>query len=351
MITRRTGIGLALAAVLSLSLTACSQGAPTTKAAAVTDPAPSAVRIGYFANFTHAPAIVGLERGTFQKALGSATTVTTSVFDAGPTETEALLSGSLDIGFIGPGPLVNAYAKSKAVRVIAGAAANGAALVVRRGITSTAGLKGATLATPKLANTQDIALRYYLKQHGLTTTLTGGGQVKIQPQANSDAVNAFKQGQLDGAWVPEPYATQLVAAGGHVLVDEKTLWKGSRFATTNVVVTTAFLDKYPGAVTKFLRALVDTVDAMNADPAAAQKVTNAAIQKITGTALPPAVLAAAWKNVIFTVDPVAGSLVEGAKHAEAVQLLDPSTSLTGLYDLAPLNAVLKSRGASPVAGP
>jgi sulfonate transport system substrate-binding protein len=349
MTTRRTGIGLALAAVLSLTLSACSGSA--TAAGDRVQTAPATLRIGYFANFTHAPAIVGLERGTFQKALGSATTVKTSVFDAGPTETEALLSGSLDIGFIGPGPVVNAYAKSKAVRVIAGAAADGAALVVRRGITSTAGLKGATLATPKLANTQDIALRYYLKQHGLTTTLTGGGEVKIQPQSNSDAVNAFKQGRLDGGWEPEPYATELVAAGGHVLVDEKTLWKDSRFATTNVVVTEDFLTKYPGTVTKFLTALVDTVDAIDADPAGAQDVTNSALKKLTGTALAPDVLKAAWKNVVFTVDPVAGSLVDGAKHAEAVQLLDPSISLDGLYDLAPLNAVLKAHGAPAVAGP
>ena len=347
MTTRRTGVGLALAAVLSLS--ACSGSA--TAAGDHAQAAPATLRIGYFANFTHAPAIVGLERGTFQKALGSATTVKTSVFDAGPTETEALLSGSLDIGFIGPGPVVNAYAKSKAVRVIAGAAADGAALVVRPGITSTAGLKGATLATPKLANTQDIALRYYLKQHGLTTTLTGGGEVKIQPQSNSDAVNAFKQGRLDGGWEPEPYATELVAAGGHVLVDERSLWKNSRFATTNVVVTEDFLTRYPGTVTKFLTALVDTVDAIDADPAGAQDVTNSALQKLTGTALPPDVLKAAWKNVVFTVDPVAGSLVDGAKHAEAVQLLDPSTSLDGLYDLAPLNAVLKAHGAPAVAGP
>lgn len=349
MITRRTGIGLALAAVLSLSITACAGGAPDV--GSQVQAAPATLRIGYFANFTHAPAIVGLERGTFQKALGSATTVKTSVFDAGPTETEALLSGSLDIGFIGPGPVVNAYAKSKAVRVIAGAAANGAALVVRRGITSVAELKGATLATPKLANTQDIALRYFLKQHGLATTVTGGGAVRIQPQSNSDAVNAFKQGQLDGAWVPEPYATELVAAGGHVLVDEKTLWKGSRFATTNVVVTSDFLTRYPGTVSAFLSALVDTVDTINADPAAAQAVTNTAIQKLTGTALPPAVLKAAWGNVVFTVDPVAGSLVDGAKHAEAVGLLDPSTSLDGLYDLSPLNTVLAAHGAAAVAGP
>jgi NitT/TauT family transport system substrate-binding protein len=350
MITRRTVIGLALAAVVSLTLSACS-GAASAAGDHAQVAAPPTIRIGYFANFTHAPAIVGLERGAFQNALGSGTVVKTSVFDAGPTETEALLSGSLDIGFIGPGPVVNAYATSKAVRVIAGAAANGAALVVRRGITSTAGLKGATLATPKLANTQDIALRYYLKQHGLTTTLTGGGQVRIQPQSNSDAVNAFKQGHLDGAWVPEPYATELVAAGGHVLVDEKTLWQGSRFATTNVVVTQDFLTKYPAAVTRFLGALVDTVDSINADPTSAQDVTNSAIKKLTGTALAPDVLKAAWKNVVFTVDPVAGSLVEGAKHAEAVALLDPKTSLDGLYDLGPLNAVLKSHGAAPVAGP
>jgi len=346
---RRRALALALSAAVILTLAACSGRA--VPASAQLSAAPATVRIGYFANFTHAPAIVGLSRGTFQKALGSATAVKTSVFDAGPTETEALLSGSLDIGFIGPGPVVNAYGKSKAVRVIAGAAANGAALVVRNGIDSVEALKGKTLATPKLANTQDIALRYYLKEHGLPTTVTGGGAVKIQPQPNSDAVNAFKQGQLDGAWVPEPYATELVTAGGHVLVDEKTLWPGQRFATTNVVVTSAFLDRYPATVKRFLSALVATIDSIDADPAAAQADTDAAIKKITGTSLPPGVLGASWKNVIFTVDPVAASLIGGAKHAEAVGLLDPSTSLDGLYDLGPLNAVLSAQGAAAVKGP
>ena len=331
----------------ALSLAACSSTAAA-PSAATTATAPT-LKLGYFANFTHAPAIVGVEQGLFQKELGS-TTLSTNLFNAGPAATEALLSGSIDAAFIGPGPTTNAYVQSKAITVIAGTAANGAELVVKPNIASAAQLKGTKLATPQLGNTQDIALRYYLKQQGLSATVTGGGDVSITPQSNSDAVNAFKQGQIQGAWVPEPYATQLVQAGGTVLVDEKDLWPSKRFVVTNLVVKTTYLEQYPGTVTALLKGLIDAEDAIAKDPAAAQTTTNAALQKLSGKPIDPAVLKTAWSNVEFTVDPIASSLVEGAKHAQAVGLLTGTVDLKGLYDLAPLNALLKADGKPQIAG-
>ena len=348
---RRRFVALAGAALLAVGVSACSSGggAPAASGSAAAGGAKAeALRLGYFPNFTHAPAIVGVQDGTFQKALGG-TKLTTNIFDAGPAATEALLSGSVDATFIGPGPTVNAYAQSKAVKVIAGTAANGASLVVKPAITSAAQLKGKTLSTPQLANTQDIALRYWLKQQGLKTTTEGGGDVKIAPQSNGDAVNAFKQGQIDGGWVPEPYATQLVNAGGKVLVDEKTLWPDQRFVTTDLLVRTDFLDKYPGTVSDLLSGLITAQKEIADDPAAAQKTTNDALTKITGTPIDADVLKTAWSNVQFTVDPVAGSLIEGAKHSEDVGLLQKGTDLAGLYDLGPLNALLKADGQKAVS--
>lgn len=338
---------LASAGLLVLGLAACS-GAGSAAPASGEGKAPT-LKLGYFANFTHAPAIVGIEDGLFQKELGD-TKLSTNVFNAGPAATEALLSGSIDAAFMGPGPTVNAYVQSKAVTVIAGTAANGAALVVKPSITSAAQLKGKTLATPQLANTQDIALRYWLKQQGFATTTTGGGDVHVTPQSNSDAVNAYLQGDIDGAWLPEPYATQLVDAGGKVLVDEKTLWPDRKFVVTNLVVSNRYLEQYPGTVDDLLKGLIDAQDEIADDPEEARTTTNDAIGKITGTPIDSDVLKTAWDNVEFTVDPVASSLLEGAKHAQDVDLLKGDLSdLKQVYDLKPLNALLKADGKDAVS--
>lgn len=344
MITRRIA-ALVLAASAALALAGCGGNA----GAGGTDGTATALRLGYFANFTHAPAIVGVEDGLFTKALGT-TTLSTNVFDAGPAATEALLSGSIDAAFIGPGPTTNAYVKSKAITVIAGAAANGAALVVKPSITSVAQLKGAKLATPQLGNTQDIALRYWLKQHGLSTTTTGGGDVSILPQKNGDAVTAFEQGQIDGAWLPEPYATELVNAGGKTLVDESSLWPHQQFVVTNLVVRTDYLKRYPHTVTALLKGLVAAEQKIADDPSGTQSTTNDAIGRITGKPLESSVLMVAWENVDFTVDPIASSLLTGAQHAKDVGLLSGDiTGLKRVYDLRPLNAVLKADGQPQVS--
>jgi NitT/TauT family transport system substrate-binding protein len=340
----------ATAALLVVGLSACSSDSGSSSGSASGgDAKATTLKLGYFANFTHAPAIIGIQDGTFQKDLGD-TKLSTNVFDAGPAATEALLSGSIDAAFIGPGPTINAYVQSKALKVVAGTAANGAALVVKPSITSAAQLKGKTLATPQLANTQDIALRYWLKQQGLTTTTEGGGDVKISPQGNSDSVNAFKQGEIDGAWVPEPYATQLVNAGGTVLVDEKSLWPDDRFVVTNLVVSTKYLDQYPGTVNDLLQGLIAAEDEIASDPTTARTTTNDAIATITGTPIDDAVLKTAWDNVDFTIDPIASSLLAGAKHAQAVGLLTGDVSgLKDVYDLKPLNTLLKAAGKATVS--
>jgi NitT/TauT family transport system substrate-binding protein len=347
--TRRLA-ALAAAALVAVGLSACS-GTSSTPAASGSAASAPTLKLGYFANFTHAPAIIGVNDDLFSKALGS-TKLSTNVFNAGPAATEALLSGSIDAAFVGPGPTTNAYVQSKAITVIAGTAANGAALVVKPSITSAAQLKGKTLATPQLANTQDIALRFWLKGQGLSSTTTGGGDVSIKPQSNSDAVNAFKQGEIDGAWLPEPYATQLQQAGGKVLVDEKSLWPNQEFVTTNLVVKTDYLKQYPGTVTALLKGLLAAEKAIKDDPAKAQTETNAGIKQITGTAIDTSVLQTAWSHVDFTVDPVASSLITGAAHAKSVGLLTGDTGdLKHVYDLKPLNALLKADGEDQVKGP
>jgi sulfonate transport system substrate-binding protein len=304
------------------------------------------VRLGYFPNITHAPAIVALQLGFVAEALGDDAKLESRTFNAGPEEVEAIFSDALDLAYIGPNPAINAFVQSggEAIRIVAGAASGGAALVVQAPITSPAQLRGTKLATPQRGNTQDIALRSWLKAQGLTASLEGGGDVSIVPQPNAQTLETFRAGQIQGAWVPEPWATRLVLeGGGSVLVDERTLWPGGKFVTTVVVARTAFLRQRPDLVTRVLRAHVRAVDFLNAEPARARGIVNAAIERLSGRALPAPTLERAWANLTFTVDPIAGALRRSARDAAAVGLLD-EVSLDGIHDLTPLNLILSGAG-------
>jgi NitT/TauT family transport system substrate-binding protein len=312
---------------------------------------PVALRLGYFPNLTHAPAIVGLEQGLFAKELGPAVALETHPFNAGPEAVEAIFSDALDISYIGPNPAINAFAKSggQAIRILAGSTSGGAALVVEPGIRSPADLAGKKIASPQLGNTQDVALRSWLRAQGLETTLAGGGDVSILVQANAQTLEAFRAGEIQGAWVPEPWATRLrLEGGGAVLVDEASLWPGGRFVTTHVIVRSQFLKQRPDLVARFLRAHVAAVDFASAHPEQAQAIVNGALEKLTGKALAPETLQAAWRNLRFTVDPIASSLRKSAQDAQAVGLLDP-VDLTGIYALGPLNALLLLQGRPVVS--
>ena len=309
--------------------------------------APVTVHLGYFPNLTHAPALVGVAGGILAKDLAP-DTLKTQTFSAGPAENQALLSGSIDIAFEGPSSALSAYSASHgAIAIIAGAASGGAGLVTAASITSPAQLKGKTLASPQLANTQDVALRYWLKTQGYTTTTTGGGDVHVQPSAtgNGTVVTEFKSGAVAGAWMPEPYETEMLQAGGHLLVNEATLWPGGKWATTNVVVRTAFLQQHPATVQRFLQGLVASVKYIQANPAAAQSTFNTQYASLEGgKPLSSKVLAAAWADLTFTVDPLASTLQAQVDHAEAVGLLKAPSNLPGIYDLTPLNSVLAADG-------
>jgi NitT/TauT family transport system substrate-binding protein len=373
----RLGRSIASLTATALLVTACatnagtvpssSSGAPSSAASANASLPPSAaaasvppsaaapagtLRLGYFPNITHATAIVGVESGIFQKDLGPGVTLQVSSFNAGPAASEALLSGAIDATFIGPNPAINAFAKSggAAIRIIAGSTSGGASLVVKPGIASAADLRGKKLATPQLGNTQDVALRTWLADQGLVTDVQGGGDVSILPQDNAQTLETFTSGQIDGAWVPEPWATRLIQeGGGKVLVDEATLWPAGRYVTTHLIVRTDYLAAHPDIVRALLAGVIEANDLVNADPAKAQQLTNQGIKNITGKTVADKVITAAWPNLTFTVDPIASSLKGSADHATKVGLLD-AVDLTGIYDLTLLNELLQADGKPPVSG-
>ncbi|NYH54591.1 NitT/TauT family transport system substrate-binding protein [Nocardiopsis arvandica] len=311
--------------------------------------------LGYFPNLTHAPALVGVEKGLLEEALGEAAPLSTQTFNAGPDAINAVFSGEIDAAFIGPSPTVNGWAQSEgaALRVIAGSTSGGAGLVVRPGIDGVEDLPGATLATPQLGNTQDVALRWFAREQGWRVDTEGGGDLSILPQNNAETVNAFTLGEIDGAWVPEPYLSRLVTeAGGELLLDEAEQWPGTGgdFVTTHLIVNADYLDTHPEEVERLLRGHVETVDWINHHPEGARRAAAVHLADLTGSRPEPGVVASAFDNMTFTVDPIAPSLAAGAEHAQTVGLIDP-VDLNGIYALDPLNGLLREAGRDEVAGP
>jgi sulfonate transport system substrate-binding protein len=371
---RTAGTRTLIVAALVATLAACSSSgsgaspsagasgsAPTTSPAASgsggTVPGPldytGSVRFGVFPNITHAPGLIALADGGRLRELLPKADIKVTPFNSGTPAVEAIFADALDITFIGPNPAINAFAKSKgeAVRVIAGSTSGGAFLVVKPGINGPSDLKGKKLASPSLGNTQDVALRSWLKAQGLTTDTAGGGDVSIVNQENAQSLETFQTGAIDGAWLPEPWATRLVQeAGAKVLVDERDLWPEGKYVTTHLLVTTKFLQANPEVVKRILLATMDAIDETNADPAAAQATVNTEIEKYTTKKVGTDLLSAAWKNLTFTVDPIASSLEKSAQDAQALDLLKDPGDLSKLYDLTLLNDLLASSGKAPVLG-
>ncbi len=346
---------LVAAAAAGIAATTALAAGCSTSSSGSGDPsssAPVVLRLGFLTNITHAPALIGIDKGFFSKELGKNVTLELKPFSTGTEEATALLAGQLDAAYVGPNPTIKAWQTSdgKLIKVISGAASGGAALVVKKGISTPAQLKGQKLATPSLGNTQDVALRYWLKQHGLTSSQTGGGEVPITPiTPNSAAVLDFKSGQIAGGWEPAPYDIEMVADGGHELVNEATLWPQGQFVTTNLVVTEKFLSAHASTVSDLLKGQIEANNYIHSDQAAAEAAANAELTKLLGKGLTSSVVAASFEQINFTDDPVESSLATDAQHAVSVGLLSPVKDIGGLYDLTPLNALLKADGQSQVS--
>jgi len=333
-----------------------NQTTATTAAPATGDVAPNSepvtLRLGYFANITHSQPLVGLNNGIFAEELGDHVTIDEKTFNAGPSAIEALFAGEIDASFIGPNPAINGYIQSdgEALRIVAGATSGGALFIVdpEAGIAQPEDLNGKKIASPQLGNTQDVALRAWLVEEGLGAK-ESGGDVDVQPIANSDTLALFQQGALDGAWVPEPWGTRLIQeAGGKVYLNEAELWPDGKYVTTHLIVSTDFLEERPDVVERLVRATVKTTEWINDNPEEAKTLVNLQIEEISGAALPQAVMDAAWENIEITYDPIASSLVKSAEDAFELGYLEEEPDLDGIYALDILDSVLQDEGLPPV---
>src|SRR3984893_18729655 len=337
-VNRRLGIAILLCLASSSVL---AQGSART------------VRVGAYPNVTHSQAMVGKANGFFEKALGPRVKVEWKTFNAGPAAIEALFAGAVDMTYIGPNPAITGYVRSQgeALRIVAGATSGGAALVVRNdaGIQKPEDFHGKRVASPQFGNTQDVALRNWLKKNGLKTT-DKGGDVQIIPMANPDQLTLFLKKDLDAAWAPEPWATRLIHEGnGRLFVDERTLWPNGQFVIGLLVVNTKFLKAHPDLVKNWIRAHVELTDWINANPPQAKKLLNQQIQTETAKALPSLVLEEAFSRMQATYDPLHAALNTAAQQAFDNGFLGrQKPDLSALYDLSLLNQVLAEKGRKAI---
>ncbi len=350
-------VALGLVLLIAAGAVVASTLSRNTEAQAAAPTPAAELKLGFFGNVTHAPALVGVKEGFIAKSLGE-TKLSTQVFNAGPAAIEALNAGAIDATYIGPNPAINSFVKSQgeSVSIIAGAAAGGAQLVVKPEIGSAAELKGKTLSTPQLGGTQDVALRAWLGKQGFKTTTDGGGDVAINPTENAQTLKLFQDGKLDGAWLPEPWASRLVLqAGAKVLVDEKDLWDGSltgkpgEFPTTILIVNKKFAAEHPDTVKALLKGHAESVAWLNDTPAAEKtSVLNAALKEYGSAELPQDVIDRSLQNIVFTVDPLAGTyqkLLQDGVDAGTTKQAD----INGIFDLTALNSVTAKTGGDSVS--
>jgi NitT/TauT family transport system substrate-binding protein len=311
------------------------------------------IRVGAFPNITHAQPMIGKAKDSFEKAMGPNVKIEWRSFNAGPSAMEALFAGAIDLTYIGPNPAINGYVRSngEALRIIAGATSGGAALVVRGDseINKPEDFHGKRVASPQMGNTQDVALRAWLKSQGLKTR-DKGGDVEVMPIANPDQLTLFLKKEIDAAWAPEPWASRLVhEAGGRIFLDERSLWPNGQFLTTELVVSTKFVQLHPDLVKNWLKAHVELTDWINGHNAEAKKILNQQIQKETGKALASTVLDDSFARLQITYDPLRGPLLRAAQLAfDAGFLGRQMPDLSRIYDLTLLNQVLTAEGKKAI---
>ena len=317
------------------------------------------LRVGHFPNVTHAQGVIGhgltrAGKGWFEERLGPNVEVQWFVYNAGPSAMEALMTGAIDLTYVGPNPAINAHLKmrGKDIHIVAGACSGGAALVVPGDgrIAKDSDFKGKKVATPQLGNTQDVAARAWLQSKGYKVTMTGG-DVLVVPTANPDQLVLFQKGDLAGVWTVEPWVSRLeLEAQGKIYFEESALWKETqgRYVTTHLVSSAKFLQQDAALLKKFIGAHLELTDWINKNVDEAKRLLNGELKAETTRALPQETLDRSWKRLELTYDPISASLFKSAADAHRIGLLKEKPELSKIYNLKLLNEVLKEKGLPEV---
>jgi len=302
------------------------------------------IRIAYFPNIGHVIPIVGMENGVFEKNIGNQTKIETRVFDSGPQAIEALFANSVDLAYVGPGPAINGFLNSQnnSLKILAGAASGGASFIVHPNseINSVSDFDGKKIAAPQIGNTQDVSLRHYLSENGLKTA-EKGGSVIVYNISNPDIYTLFVKGDIDGAWVAEPWATILeTELGGKRLFHEEELWPDNEFASVLLIGNVKYVEKNPTIIKNFLQSHYETVTWINENPIETRTVFNNFLDSHLGQSLSDDVVDIALSNILITSDPKLDSIHSFAEKADSLGYLGRNGyDLSGIFYYFDTNSI------------
>ena len=300
------------------------------------------IRVAFFPSIGHIIPIVGLEEKIFEKGIGEEKQIETKLFDSGPQVIESIFSGSIDVAYVGPGPIINGFLKSdgKDIKILSGAASGGASFIIQpnSGLESLENFDGKRIASPQISNSQDVSLRHYLESHGLKS-VENGGTVFVLNISNPDIYTLFAKGDIDGAWVPEPWATMLVQElDGIRLFNEEKLWPNEEFASVLLIARTEYLENNPETVQKWIESHEKTVTWINSNPNKSKSLFSNFLIDYMGKSLPTEIIDESFSNITITSDPIKNSVIIFAERADSLEYLGRSGyNLDGIFYNAVLN--------------
>jgi len=283
------------------------------------------LRIAYFPNIGHAIPIVGMEMEFFSEKINPNVEIQSRIFDSGPQVIESLFANSVDIAYVGPGPAINGFLNSENnnVRILSGAASGGASFIVHPNseINFASDFAGKKIAAPQIGNTQDVSLRNYLSENNLKTA-EKGGSVIVYNIANPDIYTLFVKGDIDGAWVAEPWATILeTELGGHRLFVEDDLWPDKQFASVLLIANIDYVEKNPEIISNFLLSHHETVKWINDNPVETRNIFNSFLKSHLGQSLSDDVVDISLSHIEITSDPIPDSVYSFAEQANILGYL------------------------------
>ena len=289
------------------------------------DDSQNKIRVAFFPSIVHAVPIIGMETQTFANNLNDDLDIEVKIFDSGPQVIESIFSNSVDIAYVGPGPVINGFLKSDGndLKILAGAASGGASFVIQKnsGLELIENYSGKRVAAPQISNTQDVSLRHYLAENGLKSA-EKGGDVFVLNIANPDIYTLFAKGDIDGAWVPEPWATMLVEElDGIRLFDENEFWPENKFSSVLLIGRSDYIEKNPEIIKKWINANEKTVQWINNHPDESKKLYNEFLKSYMGRTLPENIVEKSFSNIIITSEPLKNSVYTFAERADALGYL------------------------------
>ena len=328
-------IGFGIAAVVAIAMVVALNGGQEQSSQ-------DKIRVAFFPSISHAAPIVGIENGIFERSIGQEIKIETKLFDSGPQVIESIFANSIDVAYVGPGPVINGFLKSNgdAIKILAGAASGGASFIVQpdSGLDSIENFDGKRIASPQISNSQDVSLRHYLASNNLHP-VEKGGTVFVLNISNPDIYTLFAKGEIDGAWVPEPWATMLVEElDGVRLFNEENLWPNEEFTSVLLIARTDYLEKNPELVKNWLKSHEETIAWINANPDKSKSIFEGFLKKHMGKSLPTKIIDESFSNLTITSDPIKSSVLIFAERADSLGYLGrDGYNLDGIFYQSDLN--------------